>query len=85
MMEVSPTKALTSEVLIKAVMRLPIRTTISYDKIFGRWIFSNQDEDEWPKAIRYADNAFGPNFTFIDEVFEQALARGVYYYYHTKV
>ena len=85
MMDVSLTKALSIEVLIKAVMRLPVRTTIHYDKIYGRWIFSNQDEDQWPRVIKKAHIIAGANFTFVDEVLETALARGIYYFYHTKV
>lgn len=85
MMEVSEYKALTVEVLLKAVTRLPLNTCIHFDKIFGRWIFSNQDQEEWPKAVRKAHKVSGPNFTFVDEVLENALARGIYYYYHTKI
>ena len=85
MMDVSTTKALSIEVLVKAVMRLPVNTTINYDKIYGRWIFSNQDQDEWPRVIRKGHKVAGPNFTFIDEVLEVALARGIYYFYHTRV
>lgn len=85
MMDVSITKSLSIEVLLQAVVKLPVRTTISYDKIYGRWIFTNQDEDLWPKMIRKTQVVAGANFIFIDEVVEMALARGIYYYYHTKV
>lgn len=85
MMDVSVTKALSIEVLTKAVMRLPVNSIIKYDKIFGRWIFSNQDEDYWPKMVKQGHVVSGANFTFIDEVLEVALARGIYYFYHTKV
>ena len=85
MMDVSSSKALTLEVLFQAVAKLPLSTTIYFDKIFGRWIFTNQDQDDWPKMIRKAHKVAGPNFTFVDDVLEMALARGIYYYYHTKI
>lgn len=85
MMDVSATKALSIETLLKAVTRLPLSTVLHFDKIYGRWIFSNQSDDEWPKLFRKAHKVAGPNFTFVDEIPEMAIARGIYYYYHTKL
>lgn len=85
MMDVTEAKALTIETLTKAMMRLPIPSMLHFDKIYGRWIFTNQDQEEWPKVLRKAHKVSGPNFTFVDEVLEMALARGIYYYYHTKL
>lgn len=90
MMNVSPAKAWSLEVLLHAVTLLPIRTCLHYDKIYGRWIFTNQDEEDWPKpgfgtVTKSAYKAAGPNFTFVDEHPEMALGRGIYYYYHTRV
>ena len=85
MMDVTEAKALTIEILLKAVTKLPLNTVLHFDKIYGRWIFSNQSDDEWPKMHKRAHKVSGPNFTFVDEVPEMALARGIYYYYHTKL
>jgi hypothetical protein len=90
MMSVSQVKALSLETLLQAVAMLPLRTCLHYDKFYGRWIFSTQDESEWPKPNlkqphKSAHKVSGPNFTFADEHPEMAIARGVYYYYHTKV
>jgi hypothetical protein len=85
MMDVSTTKALSIENLLKAMTKLPLSTVLHFDKIYGRWIFSNQDQDDWPKWIKKAHKVSGVNFTFVDEVPEMALAKGLYYYYHTKL
>ena len=85
MMDVSVAKALSIEILLKAITKLPLSTVLHFDKIYGRWIFTNQDEDYWPRVVRSAHRVAGPNFTFIDEVPEMAIARGIYYYYHTKI
>lgn len=85
MMDVKEDKALSIEILLKAITKLPLNTVLSFDKIYGRWIFSNQDSEEWPKCERVAHKVSGPNFTFVDTIPEMAIAQGVYYYYHTKI
>lgn len=85
MMDVPVWQALSLEVLMMAMMRLPLQTRLAYDKIFGRWIFSNQDEEDWPKEVRQGQRVSGPNFTFIADHPAMAIAQGVYYYYHTKI
>jgi len=85
MMGVKEAKALSIEILLRAIVRLPFNTVLSFDKIYGRWIFSNQADDEWPRWVRNAAKVSGVNFTFVDEIPEMAIARGIYYYYHTKI
>lgn len=85
MMGVSAGKALSIEILLKAITRLPLNTVLHFDKIYGRWIFSSQSDDDWPKVTRKAHKVCGPSFTFVDEIPEMAIAKGIYYYYHTKI
>lgn len=84
MMGVQPISAWDPAVLFDAMTRLPFTTEIVFDKIFGRWIFSNMDEDDWSKVMNGCQVS-GPNFTFVADQPEQAIIRGIHYYYHTRI
>lgn len=84
MMGVQPIRAMDPSVLFDAMTRLPFTTELVFDKIFGRWIFSNEDEDDWSKVMK-GHHVSGPNFTFVADQPEQAIIRGIHYYYHTRI
>lgn len=85
MMHVSSNRSWEPSVLFDAMTRLPFNTEIIFDKIFGRWIFTNEDEDEWSRVTK-GYHISGPNFTFVStESPEQAIVRGLHYYYHIRI
>lgn len=84
MMGVQPIRAMDPSVLFDAMTRLPFTTELVFDKIFGRWIFSNEDEDDWSKVMD-GHKTSGPNFTFVERAPELAIIKGIHYYYHTRI
>lgn len=84
LMDVSHLRALDASVLLEAMTRLPFTTELVFDKIFGRWIFSNVDEDDWSKVMK-GHKVSGPNFTFVELTPEMAVIKGIHYYYHTRI
>ena len=84
MMGVAPIKAFDPGALFGAMKMFPFSSEIFYDKIQGRWIYTNEPEDYWPDG-QTGHNVSGPNFTFIEQEPEMAMIKGIHYYYHTKV
>ncbi len=84
MMDCKCTEAFSIDILTDAMTRLPFNTTLCFDKIYGRWIFSNQDESFWPNGLPDYQ-CYGPDFTFVDHTPDMAIARGIHYYYHKKI
>ena len=85
MMDVHPNGAFNLHILFNAMTMLPFKTEIIYDKIYGRWVFTNQHEDDWEKVEIGCNNTSGPNFTFTEQTPEMAMIKGMHYYYHTKL
>ena len=77
--------ALSLNNLTDAMIMLPFDTWLVFDKRFGRWMFSNEDRDDWPDPTFNNDRVSGPNFTFVDNNPEMVIARAIYYYYHLKI
>lgn len=85
MMSVQTHIALSINVLLQASRRLPFNTSLTYDHLNGRWIFSSCEDDDFiPDGIR-GFHVSGPNFTFCDMSPDMAIARGIHYYYHLKI
>lgn len=84
MMGVEPLRVWDLSVLTEAMTKLPFSTELVFDKIFGRWIFTNEDEDDWSKLME-GHRVSGPNFTFVSKDPEGAIIRGIHYYYHTRI
>jgi hypothetical protein len=84
MLEIPREKVFDLDQLLRGLMLLPCNSYMHYDKISGRWIFSNQDEEDWPKWVQIGHKVAGLNFTFCDLTLEMAIGRGLYYFYHTR-
>lgn len=67
--------------LMDCFEKLPFSITIHFDKIFGRYLVSNEHMDCW-KDETLDSNFSGANFTVIDRQLEMAMARAVHYYFH---
>jgi len=78
-------KAFSFPILMNAIEKMPFCSTLSYNKIYGRWEFSNYQEGEWLSDKQKFNKVGGLNFTFAEANPETAIARGIHYYYHTKV
>jgi len=70
--------------LIDCVEMMPFSLVMKFDKIFGRYIVSNEDESEWPPE-GLQSNYHGTCFTIVDLTLEMAMARAVHYYFHTEI
>lgn len=70
---------------LDAMMLVPISTCLHFDKIFGKWTFSNQEPDEWPKGAIMKDITQDSQFTFCAFTPEQAIGMGLHYNFHRKM
>jgi hypothetical protein len=78
-------KALGTDNLLNAMELLPFDTTLTWDKINGRYAFSNEGEDEWRLIEdQVGHQVYGPNFSFVGPDRELVIAKGLHYYYHKK-
>lgn len=84
MMDVSTSGAWDMAVLLDAMTKLPFTTEIIFDKIFGRWIFTNGHEDDWIHLMS-GHKVSGPNFSFVSSQPDIAIIKGIHYYYHTRI
>ena len=80
----SHTSAFSMNTLVEAMKKLPVSTTLHFDKIYGRWIFANHHSDEWPATELVDYSVSGPNFAFSERSPELAIAKGIHYFYHTE-
>ncbi len=77
----SPIAPLSMRYLMDCFVKLPFSVSIYFDKIYGRYLVSNQHMDDWKDET--LDSTFcGANFTVIDTSLEMAMARAVHYYFH---
>lgn len=84
MIGVSSLTALSPSSLFIAIEMLPLQTQIIYDKIYGRWIFTTEHEDDWASLLE-GNHCSGANFSFVEKSPEIAMAKGIHYYYHTRI
>ena len=70
--------------LFEAQQMMPFTTYLVFDKIFGRWVFTNEDEDDWCRLMS-GHHCSGPNFSFVESTPEMAMINGIHYYYHTRI
>lgn len=76
-------KPLATTNLFMAMERLHFSTHLYFDKMQGKWCFSNLPEESWPKERR--SDFSGVNFIITEFTAEMAIAKGVHYYYHLKI
>ena len=69
--------------LFMAMERLHFPTHLYFNKIMGKWSFSNLSQEQWPNDLK--TKMYGANFTIFDETAEMAIARGIHYYYHLRI
>jgi hypothetical protein len=69
--------------VIDCITMLPFQTLIYHDKIYGRWIVTNQHFDTIRASTKTTFS--GANFMVVEPTFEIAAARAVHYHYHTRM
>ncbi len=63
--------------LIECIEKLQTSTTLYYDKMAGRWLFSSLHEDEWAHIVTKIES--GVNFCFIGPMPESVIIDGLLY------
>lgn len=69
--------------LLMAATRLHFSVSLHWDKIFGRWVFTNMSKDEWSNQSK--DIVELDQFAFSDITAEMAMARGIHYYFNLRI